>query len=131
MAKIKMMRKKDLPGAIRRSPRKVRKAYVKALDSAHDQSDGDKKRAHREALASLEDGFQKVGDHWEKTPDGASPPRTTKRARTTKGRKATGVDGQTKDELYQRAVKLGVKGRSKMNKRQLAQAVARKQKTTA
>jgi ChaB len=127
MAKSKM-KKKDLPGAIRRSPKKVRKAYVKALGSVQDQSDGDKQRAHRKAVASLGDRFQKVGDHWEKTPNGAAPRRATQRARTNKGTNRTGADGQTKDELYQRAVKLGVKGRSKMNKRQLAQAVARKQK---
>jgi hypothetical protein len=37
------------------------------------------------------------------------------------------VKGNTKQELYERAKKAGVKGRSKMNKQQLAQAVARKQ----
>ena len=31
----------------------------------------------------------------------------------------------SKEELYQRAAKLGVKGRSKMNKMELAQAIAR------
>jgi hypothetical protein len=40
-----------------------------------------------------------------------------------------GVDaeGHTKDELYERAKKLGVEGRSTMSKAELARAIARKQ----
>jgi len=37
------------------------------------------------------------------------------------------VRGHTRDELYERAKRLGVKGRSSMNKQQLAEAIARKQ----
>jgi hypothetical protein len=41
-----------------------------------------------------------------------------------------GVDyyGNTKDELYERAKKLGVEGRSKMTKKELARAIAQKQR---
>jgi len=35
--------------------------------------------------------------------------------------------GNTKQELYQRAAKLGVEGRSRMTKEDLARAIARKQ----
>ena len=40
-----------------------------------------------------------------------------------------GVDyeGNTKQELYERAKSLGVSGRSKMNKKELARAIARAQ----
>jgi hypothetical protein len=40
-----------------------------------------------------------------------------------------GVDyyGNTKRELYERARRLGVEGRSRMSKRDLARAIARKQ----
>jgi hypothetical protein len=37
------------------------------------------------------------------------------------------VEGNSKGELYERAKKLGVKGRSKMSKTELARAIARKQ----
>jgi hypothetical protein len=37
------------------------------------------------------------------------------------------VEGNTKAELYERAKKLDIEGRSKMNKDELAEAIARKQ----
>jgi cation transport regulator ChaB len=56
---------KDLPGTIRRSPRKAQETYAKTLESAHEQYGGDEERAHRAAYASLKHSFEKVGDHWE------------------------------------------------------------------
>ncbi|HVS04322.1 MAG TPA: Rho termination factor N-terminal domain-containing protein [Thermoanaerobaculia bacterium] len=44
--------------------------------------------------------------------DGVGVPRRTTR-------------GQTKDELYEQAQRLGIEGRSKMSKQQLARAVQR------
>ncbi len=63
---------------------------------------------------------------------GPSDPRAQKSGRAARhGRGETfgGVDyqGTTKDELYRHAKKLGVRGRSAMNKRKLARAIARKQ----
>ena len=43
--------------------------------------------------------------------------------RESRGR--SGVDERTRDELYEEAKRLGIEGRSKMNKRELARAVAR------
>jgi len=37
------------------------------------------------------------------------------------------VEGHTKKELYERAARLDVRGRAKMDKYELAQAIARKQ----
>jgi hypothetical protein len=37
------------------------------------------------------------------------------------------VEGNTKQELYQRAKRVGVKGRSQMSKRELAEAIAKQQ----
>jgi hypothetical protein len=37
------------------------------------------------------------------------------------------VEGNSKEELYERAKKAGVSGRSKMTKEELADAIARKQ----
>jgi hypothetical protein len=42
-------------------------------------------------------------------------------------RSGSGGGGQTRDQLYNQARKLGVEGRSKMSKRQLQRAVAGKQ----
>jgi hypothetical protein len=77
--------------------------------------------------------FEKVGDHWQpKDEKGPSDPRAAKggkAARQGKGETFGGVDyfGHTKQELYERARKLNVKGRSDMSKKELAAAIARKQ----
>jgi hypothetical protein len=77
--------------------------------------------------------FEKVGDHWEpKDEKGPSDPQSAQRGAAARDRpKAThgGVDvrGNTKEELYERARRAGVKGRSSMSKAELADALARKQ----
>jgi cation transport regulator ChaB len=119
----------DLPGTIQRSPRKARETYAKTLESAHEEYGGDEERAHRTAYASLKHSFEKVGDHWEpKDHKGPSDPQAAG-GRDTKRQTAGGVDveGHSKKELLERARRLGVRGRSKMNKLELGQAIARKQ----
>jgi cation transport regulator ChaB len=128
------VRKEELPGTLRRSPAKAQRIYAETLASAHETYDSEE-RAHRAAIAALKHSFEKVGDHWEpKRRKGPSDPQAARRrprggGRTAGGRTAGGVDveGHTRDELYARARKLGVRGRSAMTKMQLAQAVARKQ----
>ena len=120
--------KEDLPGTIQRSPAKAQRTYAKTLESAHEQYD-DEERAHRTAFSALKHSFEKVGDHWEpKDEKGPSDPKA-KGGRRSKGETAGGVDveGHTKDELMERAKKLGITGRSKMNKMELGKAIARKQ----
>jgi cation transport regulator ChaB len=121
---------KDLPGTLQRSPKKAQRTYAKTLESAEEQY-GEGERASRTAYSSLKHSHEKVGDHWEpKDEKGPSDERAKNtRARENKGRTAGGVDveGHSKAELYQRAAKLGVKGRSKMSKMELGQAIARKQ----
>jgi cation transport regulator ChaB len=123
---------KDVPGTIKRSPAKAQRTYKKTLESAEEQYDDDA-RAHRTAYAALKHSYEKVGDHWEpKAEKGPSDPQAKKGgAEARKGRSETfgGVDveGNSKGELYERAKKLGVKGRSKMSKTELARAIARKQ----
>ena len=63
---------------------------------------------------------------------GPSDPRskkTTAQKRRGEGETFGGVDAEqnTKSELYERAARLGVEGRSRMSKRELARAIARKQ----
>ena len=121
--------KEDLPDTIKRSSAKARRTYAKALDSAHEEY-GSEERAHRVAYAALKHSFEKVGDHWEpKGHKGPSDPRA-KKGRGGGGRSAGGVDveGKTRDELYERAKKLGVTGRSNMNKVELGRAIAAKQR---
>jgi cation transport regulator ChaB len=121
---------KDLPGTLQRSPKKAQRTYAKTLESAEEEY-GEGERASRTAYSSLKHSYEKVGDHWEpKDEKGPSDERAKNpRARENKGRTAGGVDveGHSKAELYERAAKLGVKGRSKMSKTELGQAIARKQ----
>ena len=56
---------------------------------------------------------------------GEGPARVRRRA-TTRGASRRGSDGPTKAELYDEARRLGIEGRSKMNKGQLARAVGRR-----
>jgi cation transport regulator ChaB len=121
--------KEELPGTLKRSPKKAQETYAKALDSAHEQYKGDERRAHQVALAAVKHSFEKVGDHWEpKKRKGPSDPQA-KGGRRTSRPTAGGVDveGHTKDELMERARKLGISGRSKMTKLELGRAIARKQ----
>jgi hypothetical protein len=122
----------ELPGTLERSPKKARETWSKTHDAAVEEY-GEGERAHRTAFASLKHSFEKVGDHWEpKDEPGPSDPRAAKggkAAREGKGETFGGVDfyGHTKGELYERARKLGISGRSSMSKRQLAEAIDRKQ----
>ena len=120
--------KEDLPGTVQRSPAKARRTFAKTLESAHEQYDSEE-RAHRTAFAALKHSFEKVGDHWApKDRKGPSDDRANRGGRKG-GESAGGVDvlGHTKEELYERAKRLGVRGRSKMSKHELGRAIARKQ----
>ncbi|MFN2582007.1 MAG: ChaB family protein [Candidatus Dormibacteria bacterium] len=124
--------KEKLPDTLKRSPSKAQRTWAKTHDSAVDEY-GDGERAHRTAYASLKQSFEKVGDHWEtKDERGPSDPQS---ARTDRGKRDHpsetfgGVDeiGHTRDELYERAAHLNIIGRSHMNKKELARAIAKKQ----
>ena len=124
--------RKDLPGTLKRSPAKAQRTYAETLDSAEEQYDSEA-RAHQTAWSAVKHSFEKVGDHWEaKDQKGPSDSQSAQRgaaARNRPKRTHGGVDvrGNTKEELYERARKAGVKGRSSMSKGELADALARKQ----
>ena len=126
------MRKSELPGTLRRSPEKAQETFQKVHDSAVDEY-GEGERAHRTAYAALKHSFEKVGDHWEpKARRGPSDPRARRggrAARQGRGESFGGVDyyGHTKAELLDRARKLGIRGRSRMDKKELARAIAGRQ----
>jgi cation transport regulator ChaB len=123
--------KEDLPDTIKRSPKKARDTYREVLDNAHEQYH-DEERAHRTAFAALKHSFKKVGDHWEpKAKKGPSDPQSKQHGRQARDHpKETfgGVDyeGSTKAELYEQARRMGVPGRSRMSKKELARALARR-----
>ena len=125
--------KEDLPGTLKRSPAKAQRTYAETLDAAEETYDGDEARAHRTAWSAVKHSFEKVGDHWEaKDEKGPSDPQsklTGAAARRGDGETYGGVDvyGNTKRELYERAKALGVRGRSTMDKHELAKAIARHQ----
>ena len=127
-----MPARKEMPETIRRSPAKARRTWAKTHDSAVEQY-GEGERAHRTAYSALKHSFEKVEDRWEpKAERGPSDPRAElggPAARRGKGKTFGGVDlyGNTKRELYERARGLGVRGRSRMSKEELAQAIAKKQ----
>ncbi len=121
-----------LPSTLERSPKKAQETYLKTLEHAEKEY-GDGARAHRTAFASLKHSFKKEGDHWvPKKARGPSDPRakqSTAAARAGKGETFGGLDyyGTSKAELYKRAQELHIGGRARMNKKELARAIARKQ----
>ncbi len=124
--------REELPDTLKRSPKKAQRTWIAAHDAAVEQY-GEGERAHRTAFAAVKHSFEKVGDRWQpKKEKGPSDPRSTKstaQKRRGVGETFGGVDyyGHTKDELYERAKELGVEGRSKMSKAELARAIAKKQ----
>jgi hypothetical protein len=127
-----MPAQKEMPATLRRSPAKAQRTWAKTHDSAVEQY-GEGERAHRTAYAAVKHSFEKVGDHWEpKDEKGPSDPQAARSgaaARESDGKTYGGVDveGNTKAELYERAKKLDIRGRSKMDKHELAEAIAKRQ----
>ncbi len=118
-----------IPDTIKRSPPKAQRTWKKTLESAEAQY-GKGERASRTAYAQLKQSFEKVGDHWE-SKDGSGPSdsrsaqKSTKAKRQGKGKTYGGVDvrGSTKEELENKANKLGIRGRSRMSKDELGEAI--------
>jgi cation transport regulator ChaB len=109
-----------LPSTVARSPRHAQEIFAATLRSAVDEY-GEGERARRTAFASLKHSYEKVGDHWEpKGEKGPSDEGAERRGRRTRG----GVDANaTKEHLLDVARRLEVKGRSRMTKPQLVEAI--------
>ncbi len=127
-----MPAKDEMPDTLKRSPAKAQRTWGKAHDSAV-ETYGEGERAHRTAFSALKHSFEKVGDRWQpKKKKGPSDPQAAKSgkaARKGSSKTYTGVDavGNSKEELYERAKKLGIRGRSRMSKAELAEAIGKKQ----
>ena len=132
MASRWRVRRSELPDSLKRSGSKARRTFAKAHDAAVQQY-GEGERAHRTAMAALKHTHEKRGDRWvPKRESGPSDPRskkTTAQKRRGEGETFGGVDVEqnTRQQLYDRARRLGVEGRSRMSKRELARAIAAKQ----
>lgn len=124
--------RQELPSTLERSPKKAQRTWIKAHDSAV-KSYGEGERAHRTAFSALKHSFQKIRDRWvPKDGKGPSDPQAKKggkQARAEKAESFGGLDyeGSSKEELYERAKKLDIKGRSHMTKKELARAIAKKE----
>ena len=132
MARGDKVRRSELPDTLKRSGAKAQRTFAKTHDAAVEQY-GEGEQAHRTAMASLKHTHEKRGDRWvPKDKAGPSDPRshrTTAQKRRGEGETFGGIDVEqnTKHELYERARELGVDGRSKMSKSELARAIARRQ----
>ena len=127
-----MPAREEMPDTVKRSSAKAQRTWAITHDSAV-ESYGEGERAHRTAFASLKHNFEKKGDRWvkkgEKGPSDPRSKKSTEEKQAGEGETYGGVDaeGNSKQDLYERAKKLDIKGRSKMSKAELAKAIAKKQ----
>jgi cation transport regulator ChaB len=125
--------RQDLPDPLKRSSEKAQRTFIRTHDSAEETYEGNEEIAHRTAYSALKHSFEKKGDRWvEKDEKGPSDPHAKLPARPKragKGETYGGVDaeGNSKQELYERAKELDIEGRSKMSKGELADAISRRQ----
>ena len=123
-----MPAKKDMPSTLRRSPEKAQETWAKTHDAAV-QTYGEGERAHRTAFSALKHSYEKVGDHWE--PKDRKGPSDTQAARSAPSSRrsrptAGGVDANaSKAHLMDLARRLDVRGRSRMSKDELVEAIGR------
>lgn len=113
----------ELPATLARSGAKAQRTFAKAHDAAAEEY-GEGERAHRVAYAALKRTHEKIGDHWEPK---AQPGPSDRRAAGGRGTRATtagGVDANaSKTHLYDVATRLEIRGRSRMTKNQLVDAI--------
>jgi cation transport regulator ChaB len=120
----------EIPSTIARSPDKVQRTYLETLDNAHREYAGDEERAHRTAWAAVKHIAERKGDHWElKDRRGPSDPQAARGGPAARERPAKtygGVDAnKPKEALLEEARDAGIRGRSRMTKEELAEALAR------
>jgi len=114
----------ELPSTLRRSDRHAQAIWSEAHDSAVGTY-GEGERAHRTAFSALKHSYEKVGDHWErKARRGPSDEQAVRSYNERPTDTAEGVDANaSKEHLMEIARRLGVKGRSGMNKAELVEAI--------
>ncbi|MDQ0538525.1 cation transport regulator ChaB [Curtobacterium flaccumfaciens] len=124
-----MPAKDEIPSTLQRSPEHAQEIFEKALDSAN-ESYGPGERAHRTAFAAVKHEYEKVGDHWEEKessgPSGSGAAGSRGAGSDSSGKTEGGVDANaSKAHLMDVAKRLDVRGRSKMNKDELVDAIGK------
>ncbi len=116
----------ELPSTLQRSEKHAQQTFAKAHDAAAEQY-GDPKRAHQVAFAALKHSYEKVGDHWERKEGGKRGPSDARAEQTRPNSSkdtAGGVDANaSKKHLLDIAKRLDVRGRSRMTKDELVEAI--------
>ena len=116
-------KKEELPSTLKRSPAKAQRTFAKAHDSAV-ESYGEGRRAHQTAFSALKHSFEKVGDHWESKDKKGPSDKQAEGGRNTNRKTKGGVNANaTKEHLMDVAKKLDIRGRSRMKKNQLVDAI--------
>jgi cation transport regulator ChaB len=116
----------ELPSTLKRSEAKAQKTFAHTYDSAIESYDGDERRAHQVAFASLKHTHEKVGDHWEPKEEYGPSDERAEGGPDSDAPTAGGVDANaSKKHLYELATKLEIKGRSSMTKDELVEALQR------
>ena len=114
----------ELPSTLQRSDEHAQATYAKTHDSALDSYDGDERAANQVAFAALKHTHEKVGDHWEPKEEYGPSDAQAEGDRTTDRETAGGVDANaSKKHLYELATRLEIRGRSKMSKDELVEAL--------
>ncbi|KIQ12818.1 MULTISPECIES: ChaB family protein [Curtobacterium] len=124
-----MPAKDEIPSTLQRSPEHAQEIFEKALDSAN-ESYGPGERAHRTAFAAVKHEYEKVGDHWEEKessgPSDSGAAGSRGAGSDSSGKTEGGVDANaSKAHLMDVAKRLDVRGRSKMNKDELVDAIGK------
>jgi len=117
------VREDELPSTLQRSGEKAQRTFAKAHDAAAEQY-GDEERAHRVAFSALKHTHEKVGDHWEPKAEPGPSDAQAAGGFNTQRPTAGGVDANaTKAHLYEIATRLEIRGRSRMDKAELVEAI--------
>ena len=115
-----MPAREELPATIKRSPQHAQDVWSATHDSAV-QTYGEGERAHRTAFSALKHQYEKVGDHWEKKEERGP---SDEGAMSRDGETAGGVYANaTKKHLIDVAKRLDVRGRTRMTKDELVEAI--------
>jgi cation transport regulator ChaB len=115
----------ELPSTLRRSDAKAQRTYAKTHDSAADEY-GDEQRANRVAYAALKHTHEKVGDRWEPKEKKGPSDAQAEGGRDTQRPTAGGVDANaSKGHLLDVAKRLSIRGRSRMSKAELVDAIGK------
>jgi len=116
-------KKGELPSTLQHSDAKAQRTFANAHDSAAEEY-GEGERAHRVAYSALKHTHEKVGDRWEPKDDKGPSDEQAAGGLDTDRPTAGGVDANaSKKHLQDVARRLDVKGRSKMDKQQLVDAI--------